>query len=486
MRHPRFTIPVTLTALVTLALTAPQADGYGQVEDPGSQTGTRPADEDIALAIEKELIREDVISAGPIDVAVWDGVAMLSGTVADLLTWQRAIEVARRTRGVRSIIDRLEVRPKRRSDVEILDDVQTALVMDPATEVLDVTVTVESGTVRLRGVVESWAERRLAEEVAMGVRGVRAIENDIAVDYAQDRPDDEIERDIEARLAGSARVDDGGIRVTVSEGHVGLSGSVGSAAERMAAVSLAYVAGVEDVDYEALEVEPRAREAMRRTGTSAHPDDETIRASVSRALDIDPRVTTTAAVTVEDGVVTLSGVVTDLRARHAAVEDAENTVGVRRVRDLLEVEAEVELPEARLVQLVESALRRDPYLEPHEIRPSAIGGRVFLEGAVDTYYEKSRATTVVSRVSHVTDVVNELTVNTRSIKSDWAIQEDALDQLYWNPWVDAEALDVRVYDGVAVLSGNAESWFEVRQARREVFEAGAREVRVTVSVGGGR
>lgn len=472
--------PVLTACLIGTLTAAPGPAAPAQVAE-------EIADRDIRLAIEAQLVTDERVDANRIDVVVENGVVTLAGEARSLLASERAVEVARSTRGVLSVVDRIEVRPRRRPDAEIREDVRLALLVDPATETSDVEHRVESGFVTLRGTVESWAEYRLVQDVVKGVRGVRGTDNNLVVDFPEDRPDVEIVRGIERRLANSVWVDDGTIAVTVEDGRVTLSGTVGSAAERTRAMALAHVAGVTRVDAAELEVEPRTAERMRRSARAAPRDARTVRDAVRGALELDPRVEGTPAVTVEDGVVTLSGSVASLRAKRAAVEDAGNTVGVRRVRDLLKVRPARELSEVELTDRVEAALRRDPYLERHDFRVSAVGARVFLEGSVDSYYEKSRATDVVSRVGYVSDVVNQLKVETGwPTKDDWAIQQDVRDQLIWNPWLDASDIRVDVYDGVVVLDGSVDSWFQLEQARQEAFDAGARNVRVRLEVAAAR
>ena len=85
---------------------------------------------------------------------------------------------------------------------------------------------VEGGAVTLRGEVDSYIEKMVAEEVAEKVRGVTHVTNLLTYDWDADRVDSEIADDIRYRLKSDASIDSGLISVSVKNGHVKLSGSV--------------------------------------------------------------------------------------------------------------------------------------------------------------------------------------------------------------------------------------------------------------------
>ncbi len=441
-------------------------------------------DAGITQAIEVELIVDEAVDANMLDVGTVDGVVTLSGSTDNLLAKQRAVEIARATRGVRSVINRIEVNPIPRSDAAIRDDVEETLYLDPATESFEVEPSVDDGTVTLTGTVESWAERMLAEEVAAGVAGVRAIENNIDVRYTTERTDSDIEADVEARLASDVWVDEGLIDVEVTDGAVSLSGTVTSAAERIRARNLAFVAGVETVESDDLTVNPWVEDTTERDRPQTYWSDAAIEEAVEDALVYDPRVLSiNPKVSVENGVVTLTGSVYSLRAREAAVEDAENTTGVWRVRDFLKVRPEETLAEDEIERRVAQAIERDPYLERYEIDASVIGNTVYLSGGVDSEFERQRAETVASRVATVTEVMNGLTVyDTTAFKDDRAIRQDIAEGIYWNPWLETDEVAVTVENGVATLTGTVDSHFERSMAREEAFDGGAIQVRNQLEV----
>lgn len=437
------------------------------------------ADADITSAINTELWTDNAVTANQIDVTTRNGVVTLEGTVDHLLARDRAEALAAATVGVRTIVNRIKVEPlTARSDGELREAVEDAWLIDPATDKYEIEAEVEDGVVTLRGEVESYAEKTLAETVAKGVRGVRAIENELDVTYDEARSDLEIEREIEARLENDVRVDDVLIDVEVEDGVARLSGTCGSLREKTQATSDAWVAGVQTVDNSELDVQWWARDAMRRKSTYVARTDAEIEQAVEDAFLYDPRVASfQPAVDVAAGTVTLSGTVDNLAAKRAAEEDARNTLGVWRVKNNLKVRTEVPGDE-ELADRVASALFADPYVERYEIDVEANYGWVYLRGDVETSYEKNQAGQVARKVNGVVGVVNNLESDyVWTWKPDWEIRADVRDELEWSPFVEAEGINVSVDDGIVTLSGTVDSWSESRDAEKNAFQGGAKDVR---------
>ncbi|MDX1630654.1 MAG: BON domain-containing protein, partial [Thermoanaerobaculia bacterium] len=299
---------------------------------------TPVTDREIENAIETELLTEEGVAFDPIDVAVTDGVAILSGTVDNLLAEHRALRITRAVRGVESVVDEITVDPPEITDSELATDVEAALLADPVTESYEVETEVHQGIVTLKGTVESWAERRLAERIVKGISGVAGTDNQIEVAYPDERPDGEITAEVEERLAWDVRVDDSLIEASVEEGRVTLTGTVGSAAEKRQARLDAFVNGVDSVDVTGLEVARWARDRDLRESKLVVKPDETIEDALRDALVYDPRVLATdLEITVDRGIATLRGSVDNLRAKSAAEQTARNTIGVWSVRNRLKV-----------------------------------------------------------------------------------------------------------------------------------------------------
>lgn len=479
-------------------------------QDEGQRQG--PSDQGIADQIERELAIDQGVAAYKVDVNVTDGVATLSGQVNNILAKQRATRIATTVRGVRSVVNNILVAPTPRSDKQIRQDIREALVLNPAAESWETEVRVDDGAVTIRGTVDSWTEKRMAGRIARSVRGVRAVQNKITIDMETNRTDAQIRAEIDQALDWDVNVDDALIDVAVDDGAVMLSGVVGSAAEKNLAIANAYVAGVDSVSADELVVQPWAKDDKLAGEKFVDRPDQAIAEAVKDALLFDPRVNAfNVEVSVDNGVAVLRGNVDTLFARRAAASDARNTVGVWRVKNRLKVRGEKTPTDAQIKADVIASIERDPYLERQDISVSVVGGEVYLAGEVETFFQKTRADDAAARVPGVVEVNNNLVVadtwdpmtpspyvddliytpeGSRYVlpegfdpaKSDWAIQQDIRDELWWSPFVDAGEVNVSVDDGVARLTGTVDTWSEREAAETNALEAGAIDVDNDLSV----
>ena len=449
-------------------------------KDAASPAKAQPfSDRDILLAIESEFQFDPAVESRLIDVAVKDGIVTLTGKVENLLVREQAAEVAGGIRGVRSVSNQIIVEPIGRSDKEIQNDVNRALARNPTTESFQVNASVENGVVLVSGKADSWAERDLATTIAKNVRGVREIRNNTEVVFAKSRPDQEIERDVRSRLVWDTLVDDELIFVDVNDGVVFLKGTVGSVMEQGRARASAWVLGAKRVDSSALEVKPWARDEMRRRKFAYNTDQE-IATAISQTLLQDPRVAQfNPRIEVRNGEVILMGAVDTLPAKIAAAEIARNTSGVWRVRNLLKVRPSAIPGADQLQRDVKAALNSHSYLDGSDITVRVRGGKIALNGAVNSDFERKWAERVASQVEGVVAIDNNLTVQAQSWvgQSDAETEKDIEQRLKWSAFVDESDVKVAVEDGVATLTGTVGSLAEEDAAIFVARKAGARFVR---------
>lgn len=436
------------------------------------------SDADVIIAINTQMLADDAVSANNVDVSSIEGIVTLTGTVDNILAKERIQALAEATVGVRAIINRIAVEPVTpRRDDELKTAVEDAWHNDPATKSYRLEAEVNDGIVTISGTVSSYAERELSATVAKGVRGVKGIVNEAGVDDQIIRTDVQIQNEITARLENDVRVDDARIEVKVNNGHVTLSGTVGSLQEKNQARINAWVVGMTSVDTDNLEIRWWARDEMRRTRAYISRTDEEIEKAVEDAFTYDPRVVSfTIKARASEGMVTLSGTVDNLAAKRAAEQDARHTLGVLRVTNNIKVRPAIvadEVLEAR----VAAALLEDPYIERYVVTVNAHSGWVQLSGHVDTSFKKNRAERVTEGVEGVVGVVNKLQYDYRWVWArDHEIRENVRDQLRWNPFVDARGVSLSVDDGVVTLHGTVNSWSESEEAEKNAFQGGAKDV----------
>lgn len=459
-------------------------------------------DENITERVETEMAWQRDIPADQINVETKSSIVLLSGSVNNVLARDRAASLAGAVRGVRGVVNEIKVDPPEMDDGVLRDNIKNALFEDPAADSYEVDVKVDDGKVTLTGTVQSWQEKNLSEYVAKGVKGVKSVQNDIQLDFSLQRPDNEIKREIEQALKTDIRLYPNTVEVSVNNGEVKLSGYIGNVNARNLAKSYAWTTGVSGVDSDALEIESWAANSnLRKEAIPAITDPE-IKEAVKDAFLFDPRVFSFKPdVTVDNGIVTLSGRVDNLKAKKAAAADAKNVTGVVMVKNNLKVRPDFIPSNSVLITRVQNALDRNPDVDEYEIVVAAWNGKVYLNGDVDTYYEKNKAEDIASNVKGVVDVVNNLGVYFYDDNdylypyasgsyyyptpygspsqyytyplTDLQIQENIEDELWWSPFVNEFDVAVQVTSGVATLSGEVDSWQEQQAAIENAYEGGA-------------
>jgi len=469
-----------------------------------------PSDEDVRQAVVDELYRGPHVRAGAIIVECNKGIVELVGAVDSLLAKDRAVALTKRVRGVRAVSDRLRVEPPARTDAQIEKGVKDALSFDPAADAYQVKVTATQGRVHLVGEVESWQERRLAERLARGVRGVKSVENDITVNALKPRADSEIAKDVQSRLRWNTFVNDGLINVKVQDGKVELSGSVGSDAEKTEAFLSAWVNGAREVDISKLATEPWERNEDLRKKKYAYKSDQEITSAIKQALSYDPRVKAlNVGVQVAAGVVTLLGTVNSIKAKLAAESVARHTVGTLGVANQLRVEPGKPIADKVLMSRIQAAFESNPVLDASAIETKVAKGKVTLTGKVPTPFERVEAADVANGLEGVTSVSNQLQVTAPELgfvwlpdvfpygpyieewyyvakkpaQSDAATERNVRRELQWSPYVDANDVQVRVHDGKAILRGTVDSTRQRQAAAECALEGGAIAVDNQLQVG---
>jgi osmotically-inducible protein OsmY len=465
-----------------------------------------PTDDEVNMAVENYILFDSSVPSNYIDINTVNGIVTLGGTVPNILAKDRAAIIAESIKGVRAVVNNLMVKPVARSDEEIRRDLESAFRSDPVTDSKEVGVSLDNGIVTLTGTVDSWQEKQISEFVAKGVKGVTELKNEINISNKKDRADSEIAADIRAGLDRDVWVDSVLINAEVKDGSVTLDGTAGSAAEKHRALLHAWTAGVKSVDASGLKVEPWAKaESMKKIRKKSVQSDEEIREAVKDALIFDPRVVSfNLTIAVKNGIVTLSGVVDNLKAKNAAELDAKNTAGVWRVRNQLKVRGQQPVADETIDRNVKAALVRDPYVDRYDIGVSSEDGTVTLSGNVDSSYEKNHAGDLASGIKGVSSVNNSMTVGFPEFRhyswpyswyynapyyynkqpawlaqfhtDDAVVRSEIEERFYWNPFLNVDDIEVTVSDGVATLTGKVGSWSAFNDATENAYHGGAHSV----------
>lgn len=458
------------------------------------------SDASIKQELEDKLRSEAGLSADDIKVEVDHNVVTLRGKFRSVDQANRAIEIADSVRGVLSVDNLARVEPPARPDQDIQSDVARALRSDPATQDLKLNVKVDHQTVTLSGEVDDWQAKDLAGWVAGNVRGVWGVNNQIRI-VIPSISDDDLAARVQRRLKADPLTDDE-IEVSADHGVVTLRGRVDSAYERNMAVNGAWSAGARRVNAGDLAVRPE--NAERRKVAQPDVSDAKLQQSIADALSSELRLKQFhPTVAVKSGAVTLSGTVSNLKAKQTATQITEGIRGVRTVNNTIQVKTREPKTDAEIAQSIRDAFRRSPMVDPDDVKVTVVNGAVQLSGAAESQFERWRAEDIAARTEGVVRVEDLTTVRGSNQQvaaahrfyypsiysreprvspgnnlqtSDGAIAAAIRNENFWNPLVPGENITVNVSNGVATLTGEVRNDLERHLAEENAYRGGAWKV----------
>jgi hyperosmotically inducible periplasmic protein len=154
----------------------------------------------ITTSVKSELAADDVVKAHEINVDTKEGVVSLTGAVPTAEVKERAVELARATDGVTSVVDNLTVTTAAAdrdlgdetaattgrvgdtaNDATITASIKTKLLADDDVSGLKIDVDTTGGVVTLTGNVKTAAEKAEAIRIARETDGVKSVEDRLKI-----------------------------------------------------------------------------------------------------------------------------------------------------------------------------------------------------------------------------------------------------------------------------------------------------------------
>lgn len=197
-----------------------------------------------------ELEFEPSVNAAHIGITAESGMVTLTGHVGSYAEKLAAERVVQRVKGVRAIVQNLEVRlpsDRKTDDEDIALRALNVISWDTTLPGDEITVHVQKGWITLTGEVEWQFQKQGAEHAVRRLTGVLGVYNWITVKPRVEVRD--IKYRIENALMRNAQLEAGQIQVDVSGSHVKLQGNVKAWHERNLAEQAAWaVPGVTSVE----------------------------------------------------------------------------------------------------------------------------------------------------------------------------------------------------------------------------------------------
>ncbi|WP_433115220.1 BON domain-containing protein [Micromonospora sp. CA-246542] len=215
-------------------------------------------------------------------------------------------------------------------------------------------------------------------------------------------------------------------------------------------------------------------------------DDQRIQRDVLAELAWDPQVLPNEiGVTVDQGVVTLTGYVDGAARGWAATRCAQRVRGVRAVAD----EIEVRLPgtpgrtDGDIALAASRALEWDSFVPAERLDVSVANGWLMLRGEVEFGWQRRAAEGELRRLEGVRGVTNLVEVRPSTPPPDERTRQDVQRALART--LGGERVTVEVDGDTLVLAGVVRSWWERDQVERVAWSTpGVRVVHDQLLVGG--
>lgn len=241
--------------------------------------------------------------------------------------------------------------PQNLTDARQETQIWTTYALSPYLRANDIKVSVHDGKATLTGKVEEGVNKDLARQIALGVDGIKDVDNQIVVQadyvaparssgrtYGEAVDDSTITAAVKSKLMWSKYTSGLTTNVTTKSGKVTLEGTADSATSRELAKSLAMnTRGVVAVDNRLVVDGAKATVAATTKGAADEAEhdiaDSWITTKVKSTYGYSSNVDgSDIAVSTNSGIVTLSGKVDSGAERALAIELAQNVRGVKSVQ----------------------------------------------------------------------------------------------------------------------------------------------------------
>ncbi|WP_207867461.1 MULTISPECIES: BON domain-containing protein [Pseudomonas] len=199
-------------------------------------------------------------------------------------------------------------------------------------------------------------------------------------------------------------------------------------------------------------------------------NDLSLRKCILEELEFQPEIdAANIGVSVEDGVVTLTGHVKSYAQKVSAERAVKRVRGVRALAEEIEVRLERNAGTAddTIASRALKIIHWSSDVPEGDIKVIVQGGRITLEGEVDWQYQKETVERSVRKLTGVTAVNNRLTLRPRLDVFD--IQQRIEAALKRNAEVEAKDIRVKVEGDVVTLEGRVHLWRERQIAERAAW-----------------
>lgn len=200
--------------------------------------------------------------------------------------------------------------------------------------------------------------------------------------------------------------------------------------------------------------------------------DQQLHDEILAELDYEPELhAERIGVSVERGVVTLSGHADSYRQKLAAERAVKRVYSAKAVVDELEVRlpSRDEVPDLELAQAAIRTLEAQNAAPPDSVRITVRDGHLLLEGEVEWHYQRQATEAALRHLRGVRGVKNHLQV--REAASSEGVQECVEAALRRLAEVEADGITVETVGSMAILRGEVHSLREREDVEQAAWRA---------------
>ncbi len=211
---------------------------------------------------------------------------------------------------------------------------------------------------------------------------------------------------------------------------------------------------------------------------------DTLKTNVHNKLAFEPGLNSnTINVSIENGIVTLSGTVRTFFEKKLAERAVQNVRGVKGVVEELKVDfgSTTQRSDKEIAEAAVRTLEWDVVIPKDKIQVTVENGEIRLTGEVTQQYQKEKAYHDVRSLYGVKNIFNYIEI--KSSVSSQEISKEIMREFQRNAVLDAKNVQVQTEGSRVILKGKVRSWAEFSEAKKAAWSVpGVTEVKEELSI----